>query len=82
VQVKSRTTSAELAQYVDRLDDLGPYDWMFYVYHSGEAENDDERVRVIRPEKLAEMVVNAGLVNCHPQSFVTSYARQVGEESL
>lgn len=63
VQVKSSTTSAELAEYVDRLDDIGPYDRMFYVYHSGEAENDDERVTVIKPEKLAEMVVDAGLVN-------------------
>jgi hypothetical protein len=61
VQVKSHTTSAELAEYVGRLDE--PYDWMFYVYHSGEATTDDERVRVIGPEKLAELVMEAGLVN-------------------
>lgn len=63
VQVKASTTSAELAQYVDKLDDLGPYDRMFYVYHSGEAGTDDERVTVIGPHKLAEMVVDAGLIN-------------------
>ena len=62
VQVKSRTTSAELADYIRRLDELGPYDRMFYVFHSGEAKGDDERVTIIGPEKLAEMVVDAGLV--------------------
>jgi hypothetical protein len=36
---------------------------MFYVYHSGEAETDDGRVKVIGPDKLAEMVIDAGLVN-------------------
>jgi hypothetical protein len=61
VQVKSKTSSAELADYVARLDDLGPYDRMFYVYHSGEAATDDERVNIIGPEKLAELVLDAGL---------------------
>ena len=61
VQVKSKTTSAELAEYVRRFDELGFYDRMFFVYHSGEAETDDKRVRIIGPEKLAEMVVDAGL---------------------
>ena len=63
VQVKSQTTSAELAEYVAMLDEPSVYDRMFYVYHSGEASTDDERVRVIGPEKLAELVVDAGLVN-------------------
>jgi hypothetical protein len=63
VQVKSRTTSAELAEYVGQLEDHGPYDRMFFVFHSGEAETDDERVRIVGPEKLADMVVEAGLVN-------------------
>jgi hypothetical protein len=51
-----------LAEYVGKLDELGPYEKMFYVFHSGEAEAHDNRVTVIGPEKLAEMVVNAGLV--------------------
>ena len=63
VQVKSRTTSAELAEYIGGLDDLGPYSRMFYVYHSGEAQTTDERVVVIGPEKLAQMVFDAGLAN-------------------
>jgi hypothetical protein len=62
VQVKSETDSAELADYVARLDELGLYQRMFFVYHSGKAETDDERVIVIGPEKPAEMVVDAGLV--------------------
>jgi hypothetical protein len=62
-QVKSETTSAELADYVAQLDEHDPYDRMFYVYHSGDAKTDDERVIVTGPDKLAEMVVDAGLVN-------------------
>lgn len=63
VQVKSKTTSKELAEYVDLLEEHGPYDRMFYVYHSGEARTDDERVTILGPERMAELVVEAGLVN-------------------
>lgn len=62
VQVKSKTTSDQLAQYVAKIAD-GPYERMFYVFHSGKADTDDPRVTVIGPEKLAELVVNAGLVD-------------------
>jgi len=62
VQIKSRTSSAELADYVRRFDELDSFNRMFFVYHSGKAETDDERVIVIGPEKLAEMAVDAGLV--------------------
>ena len=63
VQVKSETTTAELAEYVAKLDEHDGYDLMFYVFHSGDAKTDDERVIVIGPDKLAEMVIDAGLVN-------------------
>ena len=63
VQVKSRTTSSELAEYVAKIDELGPYDKMFYVYHSGEAHTDDDRVIAINPDKLAELVLDAGLTS-------------------
>jgi hypothetical protein len=63
VQVKSKTDDAQLVDYIQRLDELGPYDRMFYVYHSGKTETDDDRVTVIGPEKLAALVVEAGLVN-------------------
>lgn len=63
VQVKSKTTSKQVAKYVAKVEETGPYERMFYVFHSGEAETDDERVTLIGPEKLAEMVVDAGLVS-------------------
>lgn len=63
VQVKSKTTSNELAEYVGKLDEIGPYDRMFYVFHSGEASTEDERVTVIGPEKLSDLVLDAGLAN-------------------
>lgn len=62
VQVKSKTSSAELAHYVEQLQDA-PHDRMFFVYHSGEASTDNEDVIVIGPEKLAELVVDAGLMS-------------------
>jgi hypothetical protein len=63
VQVKSKTTNAELATYAAELDERGPFDRMFFVYHSGAADLsiDDDRVVVIGPEKLAKMVLDAGL---------------------
>jgi hypothetical protein len=61
VQIKSSTTSSELAEYVSRLEELGFFDRMFFVYHSVEVETEDERVIVVGPEKLAEMTLDAGL---------------------
>jgi hypothetical protein len=61
--VKSNTTSAQLADYVAKIDDQGEDVRMFYIYHSGEAQTDDERVMLIDAEKLGALVVNAGLVD-------------------
>ena len=63
VQIKSKTTSAELAEYVEKLDDAGEFHKMFYVYHTGEARTDDERVRLIGPKELADLVFDAGLTS-------------------
>jgi hypothetical protein len=65
VQIKSKTNSAELAKYTAQIDDRGPFDKMFYVFHSqtGDVESDDDRVVVIGPDRLAEMVLDAGLAN-------------------
>jgi hypothetical protein len=63
VQVKSKTTSAELAGYVTKFNELDLYGRMFYVYHSGEANTDADRVIVVGPDKLAELVLDAGLTN-------------------
>jgi hypothetical protein len=53
----------QLDGYVDKLQEYEGYDRMFYVYHDGKAETDDERVNVIGPGKLAELLVDAGLVD-------------------
>ena len=63
VQVKAKTTSAELAEHVGKIDEFSPDYRMFYVYHSGDARTEDDRVIVIGPEKLSEMVLDAGLAN-------------------
>ncbi len=60
--MKSETTSKGLADYVAKIGD-GPYNRMFYVFHSGEAETDDPRVKVIGPEQLADLVMDSGLVS-------------------
>lgn len=62
VQVKSKATSQQLAEYVAAFED-SPFSRMFYVFHSGEAATDDERVTVIGPEQLADLVMDAGLVS-------------------
>jgi hypothetical protein len=65
IQVKTATSQAELDEYVSQLDQSGPYRRMFYVYHSSRDQliNGDERVTVIGPERLTDMVIEAGLVN-------------------
>ncbi len=63
VQIKSETTSAQLAEYVEKLGDAGKFDKMFYVYHTGDAITDDKRVAVIGSQKLAELVFDAGLTS-------------------
>ena len=63
VQVKSKTTSKEVGEYVAKLGDRADlYSRMFYVYHSGEPSTpDDPRVTVLGPEQLSALVVDAGL---------------------
>jgi hypothetical protein len=62
IQVKSETGKHELAAYAEKLDAL-PYGRLFYVHHTGRVgPSTDSRVVVIGPEKVAELVVDAGLV--------------------
>ncbi|HEX5159694.1 MAG TPA: hypothetical protein VFW17_20965 [Ktedonobacterales bacterium] len=67
VQVKSATTQAELDSYIQQFVALDVYDRMFYVFHSPDLDRslstDNERVTVIGAEKLAAMVLDAGLVD-------------------
>ena len=64
VQVKSKTSDAELAEYAAKLGDRADlFSRMFYVYHSGKLSTPgDRRVTLIGPEQLAALVVEAGLV--------------------
>lgn len=65
VQVKSSTDQATLDEYVSQFETLA-YDRMFYIYHSATrsiVEPDDASVTVVGPERLAEMIVDAGLVS-------------------
>ncbi len=65
VQVKSSTTQRELDEYIAEFESLDAYHRMFYVYHSANgsiSETDDASVTIVGPEKLAAMVVDAGLV--------------------
>jgi hypothetical protein len=59
VQVKSRTSTAELARYVELIEEQ--YDEMFFVFHTGSATTHDDRVTVIGPDALARRVFDAGL---------------------
>lgn len=62
IQVKSRTTQRELDRYIEGLDP--GFGRFFFVHHSGPSvKTDDERVRVLGPQELAPMVLNAGLMD-------------------
>jgi hypothetical protein len=62
VQVKSKTTPAQLAEYVAKFR-AGPHDRMFFAYHSGQARTDMPGVDVLGPERLIDLVMDAGLVS-------------------
>lgn len=62
VQVKSKTSQQEFAEYeaVFGKPD-GGYSRMFYVYHTGTIQTENDKVSLVDAEKLARMVVEAGL---------------------
>lgn len=61
VQVKSETNKKQFNKYIEDLQELQETR-MFYVYHTGpELTTDRKDVTVINAEKLAEMILNAGL---------------------
>ena len=62
VQVKSRTSSHELAEYVAQLDVDGPHKRLFYAFHSGEVFTADPRVSVLGPDRVTDMTLDAGLM--------------------
>ena len=62
VQVKSQTNRPQFENYVSQLEGRGE-DRMFYVYHTGPELSGPDKVTVINAERLAEMILNAGLVD-------------------
>ncbi len=64
VQVKSRTTQAQMDDYVARFQGR-PDARMFYVYHTAKSELtcDVEGVVAVGPGRLSEMVLEAGLLD-------------------
>ncbi|TNC72041.1 restriction endonuclease [Rubellimicrobium roseum] len=63
VQVKSRATAKTFQDYVDRLAGMPDISRMFFVWHTGGigAEPIPATVTPIGPERLAQMVLDAGL---------------------
>jgi hypothetical protein len=61
VQVKSETTQGQFDDYCIGFGQA-QLDKMFYVFHTGAVENTTRNVIVIGPERLARMVLQAGLV--------------------
>ena len=63
VQVKSVATERLFAEYVAALQERAQDAWMFFAYHSGEVGPAVPRVRLLGPEALAQLVLDAGLVS-------------------
>lgn len=63
VQVKSHATISALRDYEKYLTQTNAYDRMFFVWHTGDIPDEGSREDVILlgPEKLARMVLDAGL---------------------
>jgi hypothetical protein len=64
VQIKSKAGKQDLETYLERWKDSGAYEWMFFVWHTGDVgEADDAKVVLVGPERLARMVFDAGLTS-------------------
>jgi len=62
VQVKARTSQKELDHYIRALEQES-FNRMFYAYHTGSVTTDNERVTLVGPQRLARMIVDAGLTD-------------------
>lgn len=62
VQVKSQANQASLSDYLQRFS-ASSHDRMFFVWHTGEINCDraTEGVTLVGPQKLAKMILDAGL---------------------
>lgn len=63
VQIKSQANAGHLEDYAARFDQADLYDRMFFVWHSGTLSADDTQdgITLIGPERLSRMVLDAGL---------------------
>ena len=67
VQVKSRASISEFNKYAEQFGG-GAYRKLFFVVHSPDKRlsqiqtGNDEQVQLVLPERIAEMVVDLGLV--------------------
>jgi hypothetical protein len=64
VQVKSQTNQREFEdEYLAAFTAMSEVHRLFFVYHSGVVEHVGAGVTVIGPERLAEMVIDTGMVS-------------------
>lgn len=63
VQIKSQATAASLQEYAGRFAEAELYDRMFFVWHTGTVAATDKSkdITLVGPERLARMVLDAGL---------------------
>jgi hypothetical protein len=64
IQVKSSAGKRDLKEYLERFKDASIYNRMFFVWHSGDVgESEESNVVLIGPDRLARMVLEAGLTS-------------------
>lgn len=63
VQVKSQANASNLREYARGLEEASAYDRMFFVWHTGEVPDDEDKgdITLIGPSRMARMVLDAGL---------------------
>lgn len=62
VQVKARTSQREFDTYAANREP-GVFSRMFFVYHTGKVVTEDGAITLVGPERLAGMVMEAGLMD-------------------
>ena len=61
--MKSQANAASLREYAARFEGASAYEWMFFVWHTGEITNDIDpgNITLVGPKELSRMVLDAGL---------------------
>lgn len=64
VQVKSEAKQKEFnEEYAETFTQMSQFGRMFYAFHSGDVRCGDETITVLGPNRLASMVMDAGLAS-------------------